>query len=260
MAFVRRRAPRRRAAVRGGRRKGFRRRRFPLMRGPGPNKWGIHYFTRTVSCSDEAAGSNLTFTNGGITQTTTGSMVILSVAGGAATASYGSFGWQFNIANVPSATDFTNLFDHYQLRKVVIKCIPYSTDSATTVAGAPNGNPAISGFLHYCIDKDDVTHPAASDSGVDTLRQRPNYKCRRIVGQRGFNIVIKPRTAQEIFRSAVTTGYGQGPRNQWLDIAFGDLPHYGLIGVFESIQPNAGAAIIYLRMEVTYYIKTKGVR
>lgn len=239
-------------------RKSFRRSFRRIPRGPGLNKVGIHYFERTVSCNDENTAGNLNFTAGTLVPALNSGYVTLTTPAAVGT-SYASFGYHFTLAGIPNNTEFTNLFDSYQIRKVVVKMYPLNNSASTVEAGAPNGNPAVSGFAHLIHDYDDATMPTATEAGVNELRQFPNYKIRRLVGN-GFKMVIKPRFATAAYRSGVTWGYSQGKRDAWLDIATPDVPHYGIKGIFEIVNPNAMASVTWIRVETTYYFKVKGVR
>lgn len=220
---------------------------------------GIHYFSRWVNANQEVINGNLNLTNGGITWGSTGGYLTMTTPAAVGT-SFASFGYLFNLNALPNATEFQNLFDSYRIAKVVVKISPLNTVSGTQVAGAPNGNPDTSGFLHYVIDHDDATSPATTESGIDELRQMAGYKYRRIVGNKPITIVVKPRIATTVYRTGVTSAYAQGKPNTWLDMAYPDVPHYGIKAVLEMVNPNATASTCWLRLETHYYLALKGVR
>lgn len=227
-------------------------------------RFKIYPFERYVSIGPEYTNSNFTITNGAnstlVPVNVTSGMLQLTTNGGAMVPTYSSFGYQFSLLAIPGLTDFTTLFDSYRIKRVKITISPYSNSSGTTVSGAPNFSSDASGFIHYAIDNDSVTNPAASESGIQELQQRAGYKVKRIVGNKPLTISFKPRYAQSAYVSGVSTGYTQGNPKSWIDLSYSTLPHYGLIGVFEAYTPNATSAILAMRVETKYTLEFRTPR
>lgn len=227
---------------------------------------GIHFFKRSVNWAGEnTVATNIIFSNGGSTLVFNSNR--LDYSGGAAaggTTQYSSMTYKFNVSNLPNLSEFTALFDAYKIRKVVLKMYPYQTVAGGAPANAAAASyPDFSPIMHYVIDHDDNTTPNASETGIQTLQQYPNYHRVKLTdGKRGpITIVIKPRFQM----SAGVSGGGsvigiEGKRSAWLDMADTTIDHYGLKAVFEGIPPTNFAAYCPIRCETTYYLMFKGVR
>lgn len=221
------------------------------------NKAGIYWFKRTITVDGETGwspdGTNLYNQNNYVMYST----------GPAPTAGnqyVGSFGYYFAVNSLPGVSDFSSLFDAYQICKVVLKIFPQCTVSEASPAGTAYGTMAP--IFHYAIDHDGANRPTSSEVGIQTLQQYASYK-RRILANGGkpISIVIKPRP--QIFANSggsASGGVELKPRNQWLDWASPSIEHFGLIGCFEAIATDGNQRQYPMRIESTYYFKCKGPR
>lgn len=234
--------------------------RLAIPRGPRIRRGAItgpHTFKRVVDWNAETTtnltvGGNLSFPGGAMMQFAMPSVF--------PNLDYGNIGYQFSINDLPSLSEFTNLFDSFRIVKVVLRIRPYSNNAATTFSGAPNTAPATSGFIHYAIDNDDAAAPTASEAGITELQQKTSYKVKPLVSNKPIVITIKPRYAQSMFASTIATGYTQGRRSNWLDLGYPETPHYGFKAVLEGYSPNATDAHLGFRAETTYFLQFKGPR
>lgn len=169
--------------------------------------------------------------------------------------------FQFKLSDLPGVSDFANLFDDYRINKVVLKLIPQITSSnmpynAAAGAGAGTGlgrNPRV----FYAADYDDSNVVTS----INALRQYGNVKVRPVVGNKPIKIIITPAISQEILRTPSTTAYA--PKwKQWLDLAYNDVPHYGIkmwVEDCDGIAAGTPTAAIF-KVEGTMYFSCKATR
>lgn len=183
----------------------------------------------------------------------TGTSIISATAATASPA----FSALFRLADVPNPAEFTTLFDSYMITGVMlqIKMInnpdgAWPLNSASSTGNTANFYPTI----WYVPDHDDHnTVTLAQIKEFERVRHkvlRPNTE---------LNIMLRPTTLNQVFRSTLTTGYAENRKRQWLDLAQTDIPHYGikLVLDFEGITP---AASFSFKINAKYYFRTKNVR
>lgn len=147
---------------------------------------------------------------------------------------------RFQLNFVPSHTEFTSLYDQYQIKAVKAQLIPKHT--MTDQGIAEQGN------MWSCIDYDDVTVPTS----LNTILQYQNARRSRM--HRTHKRYLKPMIATEIFNTGLTTAYAP-KRNVWIDAAIDTVEHYGLKFWFDSVPQT-----VTYDLMVTYYLAFKNVR
>lgn len=162
-----------------------------------------------------------------------------SLAGGAAALGAARV---FRLSAVPNASEFTNLYDQYQIKGVKISLIPRYTDSTAGLAAQAIGN------VWSAIDYDDVQTPV----NVETLLQYQNVKRTRM--NQVHTRFLKPMIANEVFNTGIATAYAP-KRNVWLDCASDTVEHYGIKLWFDS-----SAAGVTFDVQVKFYLAFKNVR
>lgn len=195
----------------------------------------------------------------GINVTTCSYDIGSSVLSATAANTTSAFSILFKLSDLPNVTEFTTLFDSYMITGVMmqIKMIsnPYSAypvngSSSSATINSNNFFPTI----WYVADHDDnTTLSLAQIKEYDKVRHkvlRPNQET---------NIMLRPTTLQQLYRSSVTTGYAENRRRQWLDIGATDIPHYGIKSVidFEGLTPVGS---FEFKINFKYYFKCKNVR
>lgn len=167
-----------------------------------------------------------------------------------------SFSLKFTIADLPNYTEFSSLFDSYMITGVLLQVkMIHNPNSVTglndnTVNTANNWYPTV----WYVSDHD--------DSDTITLPQIKEFeKVRHKVLQpnRELNVMLRPTTLTQIYRTAATTSYANNYKRTWLDMAQTDTPHYGIKMVFdfEGLTPTASYSF---KINAKFYIKCKSVR
>ena len=153
---------------------------------------------------------------------------------------------QFNLNQIPNVAEFTALYDQYQIKGIQWTLLPRWNSGEGGDPTVVNNN--LISPVFTVLDYDDATAP----SSLDDLMQYQNLKqTRNAVPHRRY---FKPQVLISNYRTALTTGYAP-KKNQWLDIAQPDIPHFGLkYGI-----PVNGESMKYDVM-VKYYLAFKNVR
>lgn len=130
------------------------------------------------------------------------------------------------VLNMPNIAEFTSLFDQYKILRYSLDIVPRYTSWDLNTA-----NPALP-TIYWVYDQDDSTVPTAASQ----IMEHPKVRYRRL--DKPVRItVLRPCIADEIYNTAVTTGYA--PRKApWIDLASPSIPHYG-IKYFIQGAPNA---------------------
>lgn len=146
----------------------------------------------------------------------------------------------FSLSQVPNASEFTLLYDQYQIKGVKVHVIPKFTETAI---GKFQGN------MWSVLDYDDATVPTA----LSPLLQYQNVKRTRM--QKMHKRYIRPCVATEIFNTGITTTYSP-KRNVWIDCASDTTEHYGMKLWFDGLNSDT----VIWDLQLTYYLAFKNVR
>lgn len=139
-------------------------------------------------------------------------------------------GFSFNLNDVGTVSDFTNLFDVYNIEKVVIKWTPEYTELTDA---APVSN-AVNVYFNSAIDLTDNTAPS-------NVTEVLNYSTVRSTG------ITKEHSRSLKPCALMSTGM---PCNCWLTCASPTIPHYGM----KIAIPATGVAMTF-RAKVTYFLQ-----
>ena len=154
----------------------------------------------------------------------------------------------FKLSDIPQNVTFSKLFDSYRINKVVVKAFPLTYSSV-------NVNPNYK--ILSAIDLDDGNVPTSL-----SLQERSNSKIDIVTSSGNTKQVktwtVRPRYLTQLYESALTSGYGQGARSQWIDCGDPDIPHYGLKLVFDT-DPVLNYAVMW-QFYVTYFVEFKSLR
>lgn len=154
----------------------------------------------------------------------------------------------FKLSDIPQSLEFTRLFDSYRIINITISASPM-TNSALTI------NPAYK--MLWAVDLDDDNVPT-----LDTMLQRSNVHIKNVSSggnnPQVFYLKCRPRYLTEIYKTALTTGYGQGARKQWLDCADPGIPHYGIKVLFDT-SPTLGHEVTW-QFYINYNVEFKSLR
>lgn len=154
----------------------------------------------------------------------------------------------FSLSQLPQAPEFTRLFDSYRIKGIHITAAPM-TNSALTL------NPAYK--MLWAVDLDDDTPAVLSE-----MLQRSAVHINNVTSGGNnaqiFNLNVRPRFQTEIYKTALTSGYGQGNPKLWLDTDDATIPHYGIKIVYDT-SPQLGHDVVW-QFYVNYDIEFKTLR
>lgn len=195
----------------------------------------------TMNASNQDAGTSTPVAFGTPTANTGG-------AGGNQGYQVGA-GMQFLLTDVPSYTDFTSLFDHYTIEQVDVEidCLLNSAAgaSSTVTSGI---NTALMPSVTYVPDFDDSSPPTTGAS-ISEYQRAKTWTFRG--SGKPLTFSIKPRTAVQIFRG-VTSAYAAGAENTAINLAYNDVPHYGVKLWFDNVTSDIDQTF---RVRLKYHLK-----
>lgn len=159
--------------------------------------------------------------------------------------------YTISLASLPSATDFGNLYDQYKITGAKFKFTSMLSD---TILSPLTGVTAQLGFnpLHTIIDYDDSTPPVSLSQMLEygSHKQTPAHKT--------HTRYIKPKVLEQVYRGIGTVGY-RPISSQWIDMAYNDVPHYGLKVYQEAPLSTSNVSITYT-VYCTLYFACKNTR
>jgi hypothetical protein len=170
-----------------------------------------------------------------------------------------SFSTAFQLRDLPNITDFTTLFDSYMIDKVLIQfklidnpdaAYPTNGSDTSSVISKTNFFPTI----WYAPDNDDNNNVTLAQ-----IKEFERVKHKVLYPNRETNILLRPTTLSQLYRSTTTTGYAENHKRQWLDLANTDIPHYGFKAVidFEGLAP---VGTYRIKINAKYFFKCKNCR
>lgn len=153
------------------------------------------------------------------------------------------YAFEQKFSQLPGVTDFTNLYDSYMIKKIVVKLIPKITQhnlSTTTIGNADLPQ------VHSAIDYDDATTPTS----VNQLVEYQSHKMTR--GNQVHTRVLVPKVELS------TSSTGNAPKAfQWLDCDDTTVNHRGIKVWFNA--PQSTGCTVYYDMLVKVYFSCKNV-
>lgn len=155
------------------------------------------------------------------------------------------FTFTFSLSQIRNPTDFTNLFDMYQITKVDLYLKLISNPDASTVNTLAGGYFPVLWFIR---DYDD-----GGTLSVATMQEKQGAK--RIVLKPDMinKISVVPKFQKMVYQTLTSTGYGPG--SGFLDCVDSTVPHFALKTVLQA--PNAGVDW-YVECQAKYHISFKG--
>lgn len=122
------------------------------------------------------------------------------------------YAFNFMLSYLPSYTEFTALYDQYQIAQVEVRFVP----TAVTATALDQ----MQGFTALAVDYDDSVTPA----NIDTLLQYGS--CAVFSPTKEIMFRLRPRAALAAYSGAFTSYANLG--NMWIDVGSPSVQHYGL--------------------------------
>lgn len=130
--------------------------------------------------------------------------------------------YALTLADIPNYTEFTALFDQYKINFVRFSFIPFSNAVSVAEHGTVLPNSTLPVLMRY-TDYDDAIIPSAVEN---TFME--NGKVRRNLWNRTIKIGFQPKILNQVYKTALATGYAPSDKSIWIDTNDITVPHYGL--------------------------------
>lgn len=196
--------------------------------------------------------------NGSGSANTSDGLILNSGTNTTSNVSYHSYSYQFMLQNLPSFTEFTNLFDQYKVLSVRIRFIPFQT---TSISDLNTTNQCLSLIHSSVIDYDDSVLFASSNAGLQEMRQYESFREKNLFRPSGqFVRKIRPHVSVPVYKSGVSSAYSNVPA-RWIDCNYTDVEHYGFKGMFQVFAPSSSIAyFVWIRPEIKVTLAFRNVR
>lgn len=157
------------------------------------------------------------------------------------------FSMSFKLNQLINFGDITNLCDRYKIAGVYVRI--YSNKS-NAQAGAAAGMP----YIQHITDHDDSSVPS-----VATLREKMGVKLSTFkAGSSYIGIKCRPRVAQEVYQSSITTGYAVPNKSVWINSTYSGVEHFSIKGVISNMYLAASTAgLESLKFDVAFSVLGK---
>lgn len=172
---------------------------------------------------------------------------------GANTTTYLRIGYALQYRHIPAVSEFTNLFDQYRIAGFVFRIVPGQNTAFPTDSPLP--------VVHSVLDYDDANPPAATEAGLNELRERGTYKVQRFDGMNRIFSRYVPRPSIRmgaIDDSGAQVALVRGIK-RWLDAAVTDVPHFGVKVMVEMHNPTGSAVSVNFELMAKAYFCAKHV-
>lgn len=180
------------------------------------------------------------------TRTTSGAITVDATLG-----YQGAF--TFKLDDLPNYTEFTNLYDQYQICAIRMEFVPKYT--AVNQMNVTNTGTFLLGSLHTVVDYDDSTAPTSASE----LFQYGNYKRTRLTSKHVR--YLKPAWLAQTYETALTTGYSPQWK-RWLSTNDANIPHYCVKIYGDQLLTDGSTLDLSFDFDVyvKYYIRMRSVK
>jgi len=164
----------------------------------------------------------------------------------------------FGLSDLPDYTDFTNLFDWYKINKIVVRLLPYFSQTTDVPNSATFGTFSSASNLRIFTAIDTGLAPTlTAANAVNTIRQYSNCKVTPYI--KGQTRSFRPRYDGLDAETVESQTVGPTP---WIDTTSTSAIHYGLLIAIDTSGLNPASinqGDVLLRIEATYYMSFKSV-
>lgn len=157
-------------------------------------------------------------------------------------------------AALPSATEFTALFDTYMIDKIDVMAM--TTFSNVGMVSSPSTQAIALPYVAYVKDYDD-----SNDTQLPVIQQYNGVRYTNFTnGVRGGPVklaTIRPKQSVMIYNTSTTTAYGE--KRGWVDCVNANVPHYGMKYALDnsSISYPVNTTVATVNFIFRYHLKLK---
>lgn len=164
--------------------------------------------------------------------------------------SWSGFAWDFSLNDVANASEFTTLFDSYQIVKVKLDFIP-DTSNINRPSDSDLAEAYTVPLVYVHRDLDNATAPTSEAQ----MSQRQSVVVHKATDR--FSMSLVPQIGREVYRSAVATAYETPYKVVWLDTSYPDIPHYGIHVGISPTGSTTGSPRFQYKVTAQYWLKFK---
>lgn len=153
-----------------------------------------------------------------------------------------------------SFTELTALADKYKINWVKVKVFCNSSIASTaSTAQLPS--------LLYTLDDDDVTLPASSTTGLNTIREKMSSRLRQFKPNAPITMFYKPKMQAPVNTAAgVIVASGVQPA-KWVDCSVVDVPHFGVKGFIQDANlATTASTLTQFKFDITMSVSLKDIQ
>lgn len=217
-----------------------------------------HCYTRVISTGATPGTSDAISVNS-----------LASIGCGVAGVNSGNFDLQFSFSlqkvqmyiagatwynwDMPSYTDFTNLYDKYRIDWIDVS-MTFNSNTSTPAGGGVTTMPKV----FVAEDNDDV-----SASNLAVIQQYDNLKIFQFGAGDGVmkTFRIHPKCQEMVYYTAALTGYQPSSSKKFIDTQYPNIPMYGLKAVIDPIVYTAATQPLgYISMSFKYHITCESTK
>lgn len=156
------------------------------------------------------------------------------------------FSMKFRLDQLMNSTDITNISDQYKIKSVKVNVHVNGVSNIYL-----NNAGSVQPWIEYVQDYDDAGVPTLAQ-----IREKMGVKTKYFSGSKfGITMGVRPRVADVIFGSGITTAYAVNKKSQFIDCNYPNVEHYGLKGVLHNVQLSGTANVSSLfDWDVTQYV------
>lgn len=153
----------------------------------------------------------------------------------------------FALSDVANASEFTNLFEEYQIAGIAYRFVLDRDPNQST--GTFKG---YSVHLAHAVDHTDSTAPSGFTEMYQYQRMKDEWLSESRMATRWY--FMKPNTIDVGYTTGVISNYGVNYK-RWIDCTNTSTPYYGLKYFYYGLFAGIG-----LNLQCRYYIKAKSVK
>lgn len=158
-----------------------------------------------------------------------------------------AFSLKFQLNQLLSFTDITQIADQYRINNVLVKLASAFQVSTGFGAAVP--------YVEYIQDHDDANVPTLSlmrtKMGVKTKYFGPTKTL--------IKMGVRPKTADEIYNNGVTTAYGVNNR-QWINCDYPAAEHYAIKGILHNVPLTGVANQGLMNFDISFSVSAKDLQ